>query len=392
MSIDLIGRNFYEDFKGFVISSNHNINIVSPFIGRNTSLHMANLLPQEVKLRIITKFVREDFIKGVSSIEGLIALHEAGAEIYIMKNLHTKLYTFDTSTAIVTSANFTNGGLVNNFELGLLIQNESIIISEIIQYFDSLQSEIVKYDEENGSNNLLTPEILLEEERIVNNAIRQRPVGSTNFNNTQQGAELNSNYSVDIIEDSFDVQISNDRDDLWLKFEADSNHRLDNTLVYFDPEIRRKQQRPNLTFFPRQPISLKNGHKIYITVVSWDRANNPTTIIVGRAKTRGFNKENMVTRDTDFYESWMSNYPYYVEIYDVESFNGPIIEGISILDLYRDINYKTYPSTKNASRMNVEKLKIYHKQKDKIRITEAAANYIDEEIDKRIELFGKIEI
>jgi hypothetical protein len=52
--------------------------------------------------------------------------------------LHSKVYIFDDSKAIVTSANFTNGGLINNYECGILIYDREKIV-ELCNYFESLK-------------------------------------------------------------------------------------------------------------------------------------------------------------------------------------------------------------------------------------------------------------
>ncbi|WP_412760762.1 hypothetical protein [Pallidibacillus thermolactis] len=58
---------------------------------------------------IITLFYRKDFIERVSSIYGLERLLYAKANIYALVDLHSKLYVFDSYSAIIGSANFTSG-------------------------------------------------------------------------------------------------------------------------------------------------------------------------------------------------------------------------------------------------------------------------------------------
>ena len=60
-----------------------------------------------------------DFRMGMSSLDALCAFAEEGARVYSLNNLHAKIYVFDESTALVTSANVTQAGLRSNLECGL---------------------------------------------------------------------------------------------------------------------------------------------------------------------------------------------------------------------------------------------------------------------------------
>lgn len=102
---------------------------------------MARLLSENMNndpalcVTLITRFYREDFVNGVSRIEALEMLNDAGANIYAMQDLHSKLYLFDMETALLGSANFTSGGFKLNHELSLYVENENEVNPQLLAYF-----------------------------------------------------------------------------------------------------------------------------------------------------------------------------------------------------------------------------------------------------------------
>ncbi len=113
------------------------LKIISPFVGDN----MCNMLVQDFNIEtveLVTRFNIRDWAMKVSSIDGIEKLFNKGVKIYGVKDLHSKVYIFDDSKAIVTSANFTNGGLVKNYECGIMIDDKDKI-EELSDYFESLK-------------------------------------------------------------------------------------------------------------------------------------------------------------------------------------------------------------------------------------------------------------
>lgn len=93
--------------------------LISPYIG----FEMASRLlayknnNDQVSIKIITTFNRQNFIDGASSLNGLKILVAMGVEVYALKGLHTKMYLIDDVYCLTGSANFTSNGLKRNHEL-----------------------------------------------------------------------------------------------------------------------------------------------------------------------------------------------------------------------------------------------------------------------------------
>lgn len=97
---------------------------------------------KDIKCTIITRFDRDLFINGSSSIEALSLLNQAGVEIIALQNLHTKLYIIDNQIVFTGSANFTQKGLTENIELLLLIQEPEEALP-FINYAKTLYRKIL---------------------------------------------------------------------------------------------------------------------------------------------------------------------------------------------------------------------------------------------------------
>ncbi len=88
-------------------------------------------------IRVITRFHPGEMCAGVSDLEALRLLLEAGAQIRGIRGLHAKVYLFGQQRAIVTSANLTEAALLRNHEFGF-VSSEAAIIKRCGDYFDQL--------------------------------------------------------------------------------------------------------------------------------------------------------------------------------------------------------------------------------------------------------------
>jgi HKD family nuclease len=122
-------------------NTKESIIIISPFISLSTAERLSKLQNDNVKCRMITRFDRNLFINGSSSIRALKLLVRHGIEIVALKDLHSKVYVFDNKTCMVGSANFTKKGLNVNKEL-LMFLNEPIETLPILNYVKELTREI----------------------------------------------------------------------------------------------------------------------------------------------------------------------------------------------------------------------------------------------------------
>lgn len=83
LPISFLDGNFGNTFFSLLESIEKQIRIISPFIGYKTALALVNFIEEtrnDIECVLITRFDREDFIKGVSSLDGLERLYEGWGE------------------------------------------------------------------------------------------------------------------------------------------------------------------------------------------------------------------------------------------------------------------------------------------------------------------------
>lgn len=135
MTIRLVDRHWDTEFTDALHRDSGTLRMVCPFIKARA---LEKILTQRPgTLEVITRFNLADFAKGVSDIDALQLLLDAGGAVRGLKGLHAKLYVFGTSRAIITSANITGAGLSANHEFGV-ITDDSAAIRRCHEYFETL--------------------------------------------------------------------------------------------------------------------------------------------------------------------------------------------------------------------------------------------------------------
>ncbi|WP_335545342.1 phospholipase D family protein [Neobacillus drentensis] len=396
MPISFLDKNFGSTFFSLLDSTKKQIRIISPFIGYKTALALVNFIEEaevEIECVLITRFDREDFIKGVSSLAGLERLIKAGVKMYALQDLHTKLYLFDGKSLIMGSANFTFNGFYKNHEFGIFMENEPVFSLECNHYFEGLLNEI-----QNSGDWEITMERIDREKPYCDDAVTGRASSQkkprknespviVQPNRVKWGAtidviaphQLDNKEEKDILEeilieeDEKDIQIRNTG--IWLKFEGNSENRIPNNLTYFE---RRKKEHRKRTFFPKPPSGIRDGQLLFMTMVSTDKQGNGTPIIVGYTVTSGFNVKNIVDVNAPFNsKDRKGRYPYYVELKSGRFLKAPIKEGITLRELARELQGGLYPNPKS----NFNEIIYTHRQKSHLQITERAHDYIMQRLE-----------
>lgn len=171
MGIRIITNDHWGVLLDLFKSANKEVNIISPFITGNPSALLINALESnpEMHCSIITRFYRADFINGVSQLSALRSLVSAGAEVYAVNGLHTKLYLLDRKAALIGSANFTSGGFKSNIELSLMLENENALFQELQTYYTNMIAHI-----KDAGNYKLTLDMIANEEQQIATLNRAR--------------------------------------------------------------------------------------------------------------------------------------------------------------------------------------------------------------------------
>ncbi len=385
MSIELLNQNHRDAIIDAFEKTEHRIRIISPFIQESMTRYLVDSMSKGINAQLITRFYREDFIKSVSSLTALKGLLKAGIDIYALKDLHAKLYLFDDNIAIIGSANFTGGGFGNNIELSLYIEDEYDLIAQLSDYFDNMLLTIQDLGDFKIIGDKIEDEIL-----IVQKAIKGRNQFSQP-NPVRFGAEINTKQIPEVLpadEVESILGLPNEGVSAILKFEGAAHRRVDPNSIYEPNHYDRKGI--YFTASSKSPRSLNEDTTVFLSVVSWDKSGAGTPIIVGRAKTKGYDPLNVTDNYLIKEHPWAIDYKYYVELYDIEIVDTKIINCISLNDIIAEVGYRLYPNTENNTATPISSLRTRHHQKAYIAITPYAANRINTMLDILFNQYGKL--
>ena len=134
-AIKTLQANHLDYFHSELKKSNK-LEIISPFVTEDVTHFILKYLIGK-NIRLLTRYNLRDFYSGVSNLDAIKLFYNSGTEIRGVYRLHSKLYIFDNRTAMITSTNFTKGGMLSNMEFGLLVSN-SKVVKDCKKYFDEL--------------------------------------------------------------------------------------------------------------------------------------------------------------------------------------------------------------------------------------------------------------
>jgi len=361
MAIALITENHGDELKSLFSRVREKMLIISPFMGKNTCEALAAAKQDNVQYKIITRFYREDFMQSASSLDGLQSLIEKGATIFALRHLHTKLYVFDEFASIITSANFTTGGLFSNFELGVKVEDDPVV-SKCRAYFDDLWFQIEKYNFEHDNKALVTPELIRKESEREKEEEKLLKRSGT-ISKWYYGAELprHGKGADDIFESalksgqsSAPQSSSNEPREAWLKYEYSSNDRChaEEYPVNFDVNGKKHCDIGRTTDPKKNMKDLKSNERIFLAVYA---EGQPGPIIIGRGYSDGNPGTNPENGVPCFY--WR----------ELEVIDGPVGKGLPHsavtvpLPDYREQSYNRL--TADQERVIEEMLKEYPMKK-----------------------------
>lgn len=114
--------------------------VVSPWIKRQTWNRIAAPLKKFFRrggrLVVFMRGKDSDFSTGMSD-DIQDEVRRLGGELLFVRQLHAKIYMIDRREAIVTSANLSQGGIDDNYEAGVWL-NDPQVLRDICAYIDGL--------------------------------------------------------------------------------------------------------------------------------------------------------------------------------------------------------------------------------------------------------------
>lgn len=385
--IQLLHANIVENFQDLVQETENQLCLVSPYIGRSTAKRLCEWMNPSVSGRVlITRFSRQDFYSGASSIEGVLTLAEAGFCVKAVRGLHTKLFLFDERATIFGSSNLTAGGLKKNVELNFLVTEEDSVLSQAWEYFHQLNHAI------SDDSVIGLERIKREKDELDNLGLSPKGLDDRFFSRDWDlGTEVQIGRGGDLIESALQYETTRGisvaaKSPNWLKFEGISTDRVANS----QKRIKQPESgRGYTTSFPKKPIGIEPDDILFLAILSYNAADQPMPMIYGYALTDGFDEDNVRSESEKSNYRIFERFPYFVTLRELTQINAPISECIPLVELYNHVGADAFPTTAgtNAPQDRIHQM---HFRRDKLRITQAAADYLRDRIDNLVEIHGAI--
>ena len=100
MTLRLIDANWSTELTEALRADSSALRIICPFIKLGALERLMELSPKSIQL--LTRYNLDDFAAGVSDIGALRRILSARGRVRGIRNLHSKLYLFGASSAIIT--------------------------------------------------------------------------------------------------------------------------------------------------------------------------------------------------------------------------------------------------------------------------------------------------
>lgn len=391
--IEILTDNHFDRLMDTFDSVNRETKIISPFLTISMAEKLCEIANgRNIPCTFITRFYLEDIISKANSIDALELLIKNGITVFAVKRLHTKLYLFDDDSAILGSANFTNGGFKSNIELSLLLSEEHQVLGELHAYFDDMVAKI-----KNARNGLITPDIIAEARKAYISLLNDKKRPMKTISTQMYGATLSKwdelTKTGDILEElekcrgetdlvctlfkstELTAQIKYPYN-IWLKFSGQSDDRFDADTIFSVVAVQEQGRIRYLANYPFMVRSIKEDDEIYFAALSTDKRGKNQPVIVGRGHLARFSDSNRAADSMIQQYPWMGRYPYYCIIKDCEIIKAPIKECIALNTVLDALGSNTYMSSFGREE-GYKAVSIKHHQKAHIRLSGNAKQYID---------------
>lgn len=354
-------RNWYAKFFEELAKTSH-LRVISPFVREQ----LVRKLGEKFDLKnfeLITRFKLADFALNISSLDALEFCVESGSKVFGIKNLHSKVYLFDDRTAIVSSANLTNNGLINNFECGVFI-DDSRIVRELGEYFGSLRSI--------AQEALSLQQIEVWRSRLESVSIPANTTGPLpDFGATFAPFEANhQRYFVKFF----------GSDDLRAPLNRRTTEEIDRTLCHYACTFSKA----------KRPRKIGDGDIVYLSRMT----HSPNDYaIFGRATAiRHVDGRDEATQEEIQQRPFKKDFPIYLRVTNPQFINGSLADGILLYDLLNELSHESLASTRRnfAKRKGNTDPRRSVNQQAYVELTDVGAEWLERRFEDALSIHGSV--
>jgi len=207
---------------GFFEEATTEILIFSAYCTHQAVAEVLQNVSKNVKIKVITRWRKEDILKGSSDLKVFDVVREKGGTVYRHPDLHLKFYVRDKQQKIFGSANLTNRGIglhpnANNIENLTSIETftvkDTIFANQLINDAQEVTAEMVEEFQRQLDEN--EDEEEWDEEKV------------SCFDNSKEGIFVNdfpfTNHPKEVIENPYNENVKHDREIFDLPKKPDEN-------------------------------------------------------------------------------------------------------------------------------------------------------------------------
>lgn len=384
-AIRTLHRDHFDSFKS-ELNTTKNLLIISPFITEEITHFILKKIPGK-NIKLITRYNTYDFYNGVSDLNAIKVFFNNGTKIRGVYKLHSKLYIFDNRSAIITSANFTTAGMVNNMEFGLLVYDIKVV-NKCVSYFNLLWKE---------ANNSVTPEMITGWAKKVNSALKKKikskdgsglgDEGNDCFSDSEINSELKSlKKKTGFIRRKVKTESAKR---YFIKYIGATKGRK-SLSAKISNEIK-DSECDNRIFYSYHPRQISDGDVVYFGRMTEDPDDYA---IMGRGTgVKHIPSRDVVKSGEDKIKKWKKKYKYFNMVHSSKFIKGRLGDCILLTrDIIPIFNHKTLLTTlkrwNNGERNIVVPKSLMQKQF--VEITPEVAKWLDKKLDGQFNKLGKI--
>ena len=360
--IRLVSAGWDRELTAAIHADPSEIRIICPFIKKGALDYLMPHRPRDGDIQVITRFNLDDFAEGVSDVEALRMLLDDGASVRGVQNLHTKLYLFGTSRAIITSANLTEAALTRNQEFGVVAEDEAVI-ADCQSYFDGLWRR--------GKD--LSQDLLDSWAATVtqHRAAVGRPNRAKGLGDFGAKVRLAASQSVQA----------------FVKFLGNSHERV--PVSYAIIKVIKHEGCHRELAYPKRPVSVKDDALMFMGRFT----DEPDIRIFGRAIGMKHQPDLDDASPEDIKRrEWREKYSNYIRVQNAEFVAGTIANGISLYKLMDELGSDSFASTQRNAACgtgNTNPRRAYGQQ-PAVKLSSQAIAWIGERLQAAFDAHGKV--
>ncbi len=374
MDFRLVDSDWKKELMDAASHGHSELRIICPFIKHAVAKELIKHGRPKF-LQVITRFNLRDFASGVSDTSALRLLLKAGAQIRGVKNLHAKLYLFNDTRAILTSANLTMAALTRNHEFGFIATDEAVV-RPCHNYFDGLWGQAgsdLEVDRINVWDEKLEQYLATGAQPIHQNGLGDDGVSTGDFDSPPTG------------QGGFIAEAGQ----TFVKFFGISSKRKSRSISVLQ-ELQEDGPHWACSYPPnKRPRIVKDGDIMYMGVM----VREPDDILIfGRAIAMKHNEKRDVASEADIKSrDWKEFWPNYIRVHHAEFVAGTIANGISFNQLKRELKALSFETTKQKLKQgkNADPNTAYGQQ-PAVRMSAEGRAWLAERLDLAFELHGKL--